>query len=113
MHNLEFGFVSAFLDRRNVMTDSWTQNSGLFTVNNASFVPPNVPVLLQIMSGAQNAQDLLPSGSVIELPLNKDIEITLAANRKAVGGPHPFHLHGVCILFTSHDFALLKALSFS
>nr|QMP96875.1 laccase A precursor [Cerrena sp.] len=85
VHNLEFGF-----------------NSGLFTVNNASFVPPNVPVLLQIMSGAQNAQDLLPSGSVIELPLNKDIEITLAANRKAVGGPHPFHLHG-------HNFFVVRS----
>lgn len=46
-----------------------------FTVNGASFVPPTVPVLLQILSGAQTAQDLLPPGSVYTLPPNKSIEI--------------------------------------
>ncbi len=38
--------------------------NGEFTVNNAPFLSPSVPVLLQILSGAQTAQTLLPSGSV-------------------------------------------------
>ncbi|CAK5284027.1 unnamed protein product [Mycena citricolor] len=63
-----------------------------FTINGATFVPPTVPVLLQILSGAQTAQSLLPSGSVYTLPHFASIEITLAGG--AVGGPHPFHLHG-------------------
>ncbi len=41
---------------------------GAFTVNGASFVPPSVPVLLQILSGTTAAQSLLPSGSVYSLP---------------------------------------------
>ncbi|CAK5284939.1 unnamed protein product [Mycena citricolor] len=63
-----------------------------FMVNGVTFVPPTVPVLLQILSGAQAAQSLLPSGSVYTLPHFASVEITLAAG--AVGGPHPFHLHG-------------------
>lgn len=56
----------------------------LFTVNGASFVPPTVPVLLQILSGAQTAQDLLPNGSVYTLPKNKVIEITIPAIKNPV-----------------------------
>jgi iron transport multicopper oxidase len=48
-----------------------------YKINGVTFVPPTVPVLLQILSGAQNAQDLLPKGSVYSLPLNKVIEISL------------------------------------
>ena len=48
-----------------------------YTVNNASFIPPSVPVLLQIISGATTAQSLLPSGSVYVLPPNKVIEISM------------------------------------
>lgn len=65
-------------------------------INGVKFQPPSVPVLLQIISGAQSAQDLLPSGSVYTLPANKVIEISLPG--MAVGGPHPFHLHGVCFV---------------
>jgi iron transport multicopper oxidase len=57
----------------------------LFTVNNATFVPPSVPVLLQIMSGAMTATDLLPSGSVYVLPPNKVIEISMPGG--SVGSP--------------------------
>ncbi|KAF7984880.1 hypothetical protein HWV62_10867 [Athelia sp. TMB] len=63
-----------------------------FTINGATFIPPTVPVLLQILSGAQTAQDLLPSGSVYVLPHNKVIELSIPAG--LAGGPHPFHLHG-------------------
>ncbi|KAK7443258.1 laccase, multicopper oxidase, benzenediol:oxygen oxidorectuctase [Stygiomarasmius scandens] len=63
-----------------------------FEINGVEFVPPTVPVLLQILSGAQSANDLLPTGSVYNLPLNSTIEISMPAG--VVGGPHPFHLHG-------------------
>lgn len=49
----------------------------LLFVNNVSFVPPSVPVLLQILSGATKATDLLPKGSVYSLPPNKVIELAI------------------------------------
>lgn len=63
-----------------------------FSVNGATFIPPTAPVLLQIMSGAQTAQSLLPAGSVYTLPPNKVIELTIPGG--SIGSPHPFHLHG-------------------
>nr|AID59415.1 laccase 7 precursor [Cerrena sp. HYB07] len=75
-------------------------SAGKFTINGAAFTPPSVPVLLQILSGTTNAQDLLPSGSVITLPIGKTIELTLAAG--VLGGPHPFHLHG-------HNFHVVRS----
>jgi len=48
-----------------------------FSVNGVSFIPSTVPVLLQILSGAHTAQDLLPAGSVYVLPPNKVIEISM------------------------------------
>lgn len=48
-----------------------------FFINGASFVPPTVPVLLQILSGAKTAQELLPPGSVYVLPRNKVIEVSI------------------------------------
>ncbi|KAK1227963.1 fatty-acyl coenzyme A oxidase [Marasmius sp. AFHP31] len=64
-----------------------------FTLNGNSFVPPSVPVLLQILSGAAPAESLLPSGSVYSLPPNKTIQISMPAGKSA-GSPHPMHLHG-------------------
>lgn len=70
----------------------------LFNINNVSFVDPTVPVLLQILSGATHASQLLPAGSIYELPHNKVIELSFPATDNltngAVGGPHPMHLHG-------------------
>ncbi|KAJ7642060.1 laccase 1 [Roridomyces roridus] len=66
--------------------------TGQFEVNGAPFVNPTAPVLLQILSGAQTAQDLLPPGTVYGLPPNKVIEISLPGG--SPGAPHPFHLHG-------------------
>ncbi|KAF9022011.1 laccase [Hymenopellis radicata] len=74
--NLAFAFTSA----------------GTFTVNGAHFTPPSVPVLLQILSGASTAGELLPEGSVFPLPLDSTIEISMPGG--VVGGGHPFHLHG-------------------
>ena len=56
-----------------------------FLINGVSFVPPTVPVLLQILSGAKHASDLLPTGSVYGLDPNKSVELTIPGG--AVGGP--------------------------
>jgi iron transport multicopper oxidase len=48
-----------------------------YTVNNATFIPPTLPVLLQIISGAMTPQQLLPPGDVYTLPPNKVIEISM------------------------------------
>ncbi|KAJ6582130.1 laccase 3 precursor [Mycena capillaripes] len=71
-----------------------------FEINGATFVPPTAPVLLQVLSGAQAAQDLLPPGSVYTLPPNKVIEISIPGG--APGAPHPFHLHG-------HNFHVIRS----
>ncbi|CAL1714469.1 unnamed protein product [Somion occarium] len=63
-----------------------------FTANGVTFVPPTVPVLLQIMSGTVDATDLLPAGAVYSLPGSSTIEISMPGG--AVGGGHPLHLHG-------------------
>ena len=59
------------------MTTDWHWSNYHYVMNNFSFVPPNVPVILQVLSGAKEAKDLLPSGSVITLPRNKVIEIVV------------------------------------
>ncbi|KAL1742758.1 laccase [Schizophyllum fasciatum] len=69
-----------------------TTNPLTFTMNGVPFVPPSLPVLLQVMSGARSAQDLLPAGSVYTLPPNKVVEISIPGGTP--GSPHPFHLHG-------------------
>ncbi|KAK7464084.1 laccase, multicopper oxidase, benzenediol:oxygen oxidorectuctase [Stygiomarasmius scandens] len=71
---------------------AFTFTGSNFEVNGEEFVPPTVPVLLQILSGAQTADSLLPSGSIYSLPLNSTVELSMPAG--VVGGPHPFHLHG-------------------
>ncbi|KAL1663623.1 laccase [Schizophyllum commune] len=63
-----------------------------FTMNGAPFIPPSLPVLLQVMSGARTAQELLPAGSVYTLPPNQTVEISIPGG--SAGAPHPFHLHG-------------------
>ncbi|KAG1872898.1 laccase [Suillus subalutaceus] len=65
---------------------------GLFFINGFVYEPPTVPVLLQILSGAQHAIDLMPIGSIIVLEANKVVELTMVTN--GIGAPHPIHLHG-------------------
>lgn len=61
-----------------------------FTVNGAVFVPPTVPVLLQVISGARTAQELLPAGSVYALPPNKVIELSIPGG--SIGSPVSLNL---------------------
>ncbi|KAI0000121.1 laccase [Russula compacta] len=71
-----------------------------FTVNGVSFAPPTVPVLLQILSGAKNASDLLPAGSIYGLAPNKSVELTIPGG--VLGIAHPVHLHG-------HNFHVVRS----
>jgi iron transport multicopper oxidase len=108
-----------------VLTMNLSFDTTAFTldINGVAFKPPTVPVLLQILSGAKSAQDLLPAGSIYPLPPNRVIEINIPGVPAAVGGPvssrlfliephikwhfrqHPFHLHGVCeVQFSLHNF---------
>lgn len=57
-----------------------------FNINGVRFRPPPTPLLLQILSGARHPTELLPSGSVYELPRNKVIEINMPANDLQPGG---------------------------
>ncbi|KAJ7291783.1 laccase [Mycena rebaudengoi] len=73
-----------------------------FQVNGAEYAPPTAPVLLQILSGARLATELLPAGSVYTLPPNKVIEVSIPGG--SPGAPHPFHLHG-------HNFYVVRSAS--
>ncbi|KAJ7051214.1 laccase [Mycena amicta] len=71
-----------------------------FEINGVTYTPPTAPVLLQILSGAQSATDLLPTGSVFTLPANSVVELSIAGGTP--GAPHPFHLHG-------HNFWVIRS----
>ncbi|KAI9511056.1 laccase C [Russula earlei] len=62
-----------------------------FLINGKSYGSPDVPVLLQILSGV-NTSTLCPQGSVIPLEGNKSVELSFPAGVE--DGPHPIHLHG-------------------
>lgn len=71
-------------------------NPPFFDINGISYISPSVPVLLQILSGAGQPQDFLPSEQIFLLPPNKTIEISIPGT-----GAHPFHLHG-------HNFDVIR-----
>ncbi|KAG9316062.1 Cupredoxin [Chiua virens] len=79
------------------------RSTGLFQVNGVPFADPPTPVLLQILSGNLHPAQLLPSGSIYELPPNKVIEISLPNNGFLPGGPHPIHLHGHAFSVVRHS----------
>jgi iron transport multicopper oxidase len=60
------------------------QVGATFTVNGASYDFPSVPVLLQILNGA-NVSELVPAGSIYGLEANKSVEISIPGG--AAGGP--------------------------
>ena len=62
-----------------------TADTGTFFVNNYTFTPPKVPVLLQILSGNTTAQTLVPKGSIYTLPKNKTIDLVIPGG--SLGGP--------------------------
>ncbi|KAG2135201.1 laccase [Suillus bovinus] len=72
-----------------------------FLINGLQYTSPELPVLLQLLSGALTAADLAPTGSVYTLPRNKVVEVIFNPDNSP-GRPHPFHLHG-------HSFAVLRS----
>jgi iron transport multicopper oxidase len=82
------------------------------------FSIPHLISFPQVLSGAQSATDLLPSGSVFTLPANSVVELSIPGG--TAGAPHPFHLHGVrlppCALYYAlvltpiqHNFFVIKS----
>jgi iron transport multicopper oxidase len=55
---------------------------------------PDVPVHIQILSGAQTAQALVPAGKYIALPSNKVIQLSFTGGSPAPTTHHPMYLHG-------------------
>ncbi|KAL0945621.1 hypothetical protein HGRIS_014775 [Hohenbuehelia grisea] len=80
-----------------------------WTLGNTSFRVPPLPVLLQVLNGA-NPFVAEPNGteitvrptreSIFYLPRNKLIEVSIPGG--AALGPHPFHLHG-------HSFQVVRS----
>jgi iron transport multicopper oxidase len=60
------------------------QVGSVFDVNGVTYEAPTVPVLLQILNGA-NVSELVPPGSIYGLEANKSVELTIPGG--AAGGP--------------------------
>ncbi|KAK1227973.1 hypothetical protein PQX77_009020 [Marasmius sp. AFHP31] len=73
-----------------------------FFINGVSMTYPNVPVILQILSGQTDPKKLLPQGSVYELPRNKSIQLSFPTEDGSLAAPHPYHLHG-------HSFDVIRS----
>jgi iron transport multicopper oxidase len=71
---------SAVVEKQKFQSSDGTE----FLINGFTFDAPIVPVLLQILNGA-NASELVPSGSIYALEGNKSVEISIPAG--APGGP--------------------------
>lgn len=55
---------------------TYNEKTEMFAINGKSFEPPKVPVLLQLLTGTR-PEELLPKDSVITLPRNKSISISI------------------------------------
>ncbi|KAL1743791.1 multicopper oxidase/laccase [Schizophyllum fasciatum] len=77
-----------------------------FLVNGRPFKGPTTgmpPYLLQILSGAQKAQDLLPQESIVDIKRGSVVEVTILPDMSGMAGaPHPMHLHG-------HAFSVVRS----
>ena len=60
-------------------------NGFQYSINGFPFEFPTIPVLLQILSGAKKASELLPAGNIYGLDANKSVELTIPGG--ATGGP--------------------------
>jgi iron transport multicopper oxidase len=73
-----------------------------FNLNGVKTTLPSVPILLQILSGAQAAQDLVGASNVFTLPKNSVVQLSLPAGPSAPVTGHPIHLHG-------HSFSVIRS----
>ncbi|KAI3604214.1 laccase 3 [Moniliophthora roreri] len=79
-------------------------SSERFFINDVSFMNPPIDIL-QVLSGARTVGELLPPGSIYELPgPNKTIEISFTGGG-IKGFEHPIHLHGIRAL---HAFDVVR-----
>ena len=81
------------LSFQNVTDPDTKEVAGKFMINGHIFETPSLPVLLQILNGVRDAHDVLPHGSVYNLERGKVVDLVIPPLK--IGGPHPFHLHGV------------------
>ncbi|EMD32497.1 laccase [Gelatoporia subvermispora B] len=79
---------------------NFTKVGDSYFVNGHSFVPPPLPVLLQILHHQTDPRKLLPYGSVIGLPRNASVQVTMPGGVDDI--PHPLHLHG-------HAFSVVRS----
>jgi len=77
---------------------TFNPNTRFFEVNGHSFNTTGIPapVLLQILEGTRPPHELLPQETIFYVERNRTIEMNFPA--LPLGGPHPFHLHGVRFL---------------
>ncbi|KAJ7616530.1 laccase 14 [Roridomyces roridus] len=80
--------ISLILNANQSISNYWP-TPPLFDINGISYVSPSLPVLLQLLSGAAQPTDFMPSEQVIVLPTNAIVDIVIPG-----AGAHPFHLHG-------------------
>jgi iron transport multicopper oxidase len=73
-----------------------------FEMNGNETHLPSVPTLLQIMSGAQKAQDALAPGQYISIPANSVVQLSFPGADPAPTTRHSIHLHG-------HPFAVIRS----
>ncbi|OCH92441.1 laccase 2 precursor [Obba rivulosa] len=78
----------------------FTIDNGTYYVNGHTFVPPPIPILLQILHGHVDPHKLLPTGSIIGLPRNATVQVTMPGGVDDI--PHPLHLHG-------HAFSVIRS----
>ncbi|KAL0958290.1 hypothetical protein HGRIS_000437 [Hohenbuehelia grisea] len=78
-----------------------TTHEDSYLINGRSFESPSMPVLLQLLNGADPLATM-PNNSIVYLPRNKLIEISIPGG--ALLGPHPFHLHG-------HTFQVVRSIN--
>lgn len=62
-----------------------TPPNPVFTINGVPWTVPPMPIMLQILSGAQNVSELMPQGSIYELQRGWIVELTVP--RFAIGAP--------------------------
>ena len=90
----------------NIQLMPGTTSEGYFTLNGVTYVHPTVPVLLQMLSGAVHPSQLLPNGSVYELPPNAVVELSF---------PNPLAAPGIPVraLYVNRYFMLISSRRFS
>ncbi|GLB33193.1 putative multicopper oxidase [Lyophyllum shimeji] len=69
-----------------------TAGKAQWNVNNVSYIAPQVPTLLKILDGANDANDFNVTENTFILPRNKVVQIEFPPNDDDEA--HPFHLHG-------------------